>query len=290
MSKSFSFDASFHAYGRLMRLDKPTGILLLMWPCWWSVALAGGGRPLWDILALFALGALLMRAAGCILNDLADREIDRQVARTRMRPLASGEVTVREALWLLLLLLLLSLGVAWMLGEQIVRIAACWLLPVVLYPYMKRITWWPQLFLGITFNAGAILGWVAVQGEVTLTPLLLYLGCIFWTLGYDTVYALQDMEDDRRIGVKSTALRLGRYSKRWVACWYGVFLLCLLAAMYPQVSLLTFCLLIIAGLWLYLSLQRVDAEDTASCMSHFKQQSLTGAMVFIILLLFSSHL
>src|SRR5690349_2337918 len=204
---------SIDCYLRIMRLHQPTGVWLLMWPCWWGVALASPEFPSVLTLFLFFFGAFLMRPMGCVINDLFDRDLDRQVARTKDRPLASGEITTGEALRLVLYLLLLALGVALLLGKAVLFWSMAALPLVVLYPLMKRITWWPQLFLGLTFNWGALVGWVAIRGQVELPAVLLYLGGVFWTLGYDTIYAHQDKADDQAAGIKSTALRLGKNTK-----------------------------------------------------------------------------
>lgn len=268
-------------YLRLMRFDAPTGIWLLMWPCWWSVTLAGGGEP--RLLLVFLLGAAVMRAAGCIINDLFDRVIDGQVERTRDRPLASGAISPQEALTLLFLLLVLALVLAGLLGTTVLWLSAAWLPPVVLYPLMKRITWWPQLFLGLTFNAGAIIGWAAVRGEVEWPALLLYAGAAAWTLGYDTLYAHQDVRDDARIGVKSTARRLGRNTKLWVAVFYGLFgaslfSLGILLGMRPV--FLFFLLIILVQL--AAQVRQVRLEDAASCRDAFRSNAWTGFLVFLL--------
>jgi 4-hydroxybenzoate polyprenyltransferase len=213
-------------YLKLMRLHQPVGIWLLFFPCAWAIILASGGVFEWRLFSLFALGAVLMRSGGCIINDIADRNIDKQVERTKNRPLASGELQVWQAVALLFSLLFLSLFVAIALGYQVLMWAAISLFPVAIYPLMKRISWWPQLFLGLVFNFGAIMGWVAVRGEVELPALLLYIGGICWTLGYDTIYAHQDKTDDAKIGVKSTALRLGDKTKPFVFLMYILAILC----------------------------------------------------------------
>ena len=179
-------------YLRLMRLHQPAGIWLLFFPCAWAVVLASHKVFEWRILALFAIGAVLMRSAGCIINDIADRKFDAKVERTKTRPLASGELKVSQAVMLLFVLLFLSLIIAISLGKIVVLWAVLSLFPVVIYPLMKRVSWWPQLFLGLVFNWGALMGWAAVRGEIELPAILLYLGGIFWTLGYDTIYAIQD--------------------------------------------------------------------------------------------------
>lgn len=222
-------------YARLMRLHQPAGIWLLLAPCLWALFLAAREAPIstlhmLSLLVRFALGAVMMRGAGCIVNDLLDRSFDREVARTRNRPLASGVLTVRQALRLLVLLLLLSAMIALTLPGRALLLCAASLVPVALYPLMKRITWWPQVFLGITFNLGVLIAWVAVARELSLAAWLFYGAGIAWTLAYDTLYALQDREDDARIGVKSTALRLGRHVRPFILACYGVAAVLLLAA------------------------------------------------------------
>jgi len=206
----------------LMRLHKPIGIWLTFWPAAWAVAMASPApiHTQWVLLALLLLGAALMRSAGCIINDLADRKFDAQVARTAGRPLAAGTVSRREALLLLALLLLLAFGLLLVLPYDALWLALLTLPLVALYPFMKRFTWWPQLFLGLTFNLSALFGWLEASGDITLSAAWLYIAAIFWTLGYDTLYAMQDMADDARIGVKSTALRLGSLAVPFVAMCY----------------------------------------------------------------------
>ena len=269
-------------YARLLRLDKPTGIWLLYWPCAWSITLASQGEVRPGLLLLFLVGAILMRGAGCIVNDMTDRRIDAQVERTRDRPLASGAVSMREATVLLLGLLGLSLAVALALGPKIVALAAVWLLPVAAYPWMKRITWWPQLFLGLTFNAGALFGWLAVTGKLPLPAWLLYAGGVLWTLGYDTIYAHQDKEDDERIGVKSTARRLGQWTKPWVTLFYLGSLLLLAAAFYHAGAADTaFFLLPLMALHLFWQIGHVRLSDRQSCLDVFRSNSLAGALGFL---------
>ncbi|HZD26771.1 MAG TPA: UbiA family prenyltransferase, partial [Alphaproteobacteria bacterium] len=174
-------------YLRLARLDRPIGTWLLLWPCWWSLALASGGRPDPVLLVLFALGALVMRGAGCAWNDITDRNYDGRVERTRGRPIPAGELTVVRAAGFMVLLALIGLAVLLTFNRFAVWIGAASLLPVVIYPFMKRITWWPQFFLGLAFNWGALLGWAAVRGSLDWPALVLYVGGIAWTLGYDTI-------------------------------------------------------------------------------------------------------
>ncbi|MBV8938825.1 MAG: 4-hydroxybenzoate octaprenyltransferase [Alphaproteobacteria bacterium] len=266
---------------RLMRLHQPAGILLLLWPCWWSAALASPGAPSPRLLALFAAGAVLMRGAGCIINDLWDRKIDAAVTRTRSRPLACGEMSVRAALILLCLLLALSLAVALVLGFRVTAWAAAALPLVTLYPAMKRLTWWPQAFLGLTFNWGALLGSVAVQGRVTLPAVLLYAAGFFWTLGYDTAYALQDGVDDAAIGVKSTARRFGKRVTAWVGFFYGCCLGCAAAAgMAAGASTAYFILLLPVTMHFAWQINILTPENPGSGRRAFLANPFAGALIF----------
>lgn len=270
------------AYMRLARLHQPAGILLLMWPCWWSLALASGGLPRPDILALFTIGAVLMRSAGCIINDIADRKFDPHVERTRQRPLASGELSLRQSVVFLAVLLALSLWIAINLGPVVVMWAALSLVPVAIYPFMKRISWWPQLFLGLTFNWGALMGWAAITGSVGLPALLLYAGGIGWTLGYDTIYAHQDKEDDMRIGVKSTALRLGERTKPALQLFYLIAFLCwVLAGVAASAQPVYYAAMAIILAHFIKQIQIVDLESPASCRKIFLSNAYElGAVAF----------
>jgi len=187
-------------YARLARLDRPIGTWLLLFPGWWGIALAGPRWPDPLLLALFALGAIVMRGAGCTLNDIADRDYDGRVARTRTRPIPSGRVSVRQAAMFMAAQLAVGASILLSLNRPSIALGFAVLGLIAAYPYMKRITYWPQLFLGLNFNWGALIGWTAVTGGLGWPPALLYLGGIFWTLGYDTIYAHQDKEDDARIG------------------------------------------------------------------------------------------
>ena len=215
--------AAARPYARLARLDRPIGTWLLLFPCWWSIAFASPQPLSWESLILFAtfgIGALTMRGAGCTFNDICDRDFDAQVARTRDRPLPSGQVTVRGAVVFLVALLTLGLAILLTLKPFAIAVGAASLVLVFTYPLSKRVTYWPQFVLGLAFNWGALLGWAAVREEISLAPVLLYVGGIFWTLGYDTIYAHQDRRDDPAAGVKSTARRLGLGSKPWLYAFY----------------------------------------------------------------------
>src|SRR5580700_6876286 len=208
-------------YARLARWDRPIGTWLLLFPGWWSIALAGPRWPDLRLLILFAVGAVAMRGAGCTLNDIADRDYDGKVARTRLRPLPSGRVTVRQAVIFMAMQLAVGAAVLFSLNRLSILLGVAVLGLIGTYPFMKRITYWPQLFLGLNFNWGALVGWTAVTGTLAWPPVLLYLGGICWTLGYDTIYAHQDKEDDARIGVKSSALALGDETRQFLFVFYA---------------------------------------------------------------------
>lgn len=262
-------------YLRLMRLHQPVGIWLLFFPCAWAVIVSGNGVVNLWLLFLFAFGALFMRSAGCIINDIADRKFDAKVERTKNRPLASGELALKNAVFLLIILLFLSLLVAISLGAGVVLWSFIAIFPVVVYPLMKRITWWPQFFLGLTFNFGALMGWVAARGFVELPAVLLYIGGICWTLGYDTIYAIQDKADDVKIGVKSTALRLGENVKVFVAIMYFLAILFFLLA---GGAALFFLPAIFHAIWQIYSL---DINSFASARKIFLSNFWFGLLVLL---------
>jgi len=263
------------SYIELMRIDKPIGIWLLLIPCWLGIALATKGFPLINLLVLFAIGAVLMRSAGCIINDIVDRGFDAQVERTKNRPLASGKISIKQALVILALLLVLSLFVALLIGEQIIFMAFFALPLVITYPFMKRITWYPQLFLGLTFNFGALMGYVAVKEQIELSAILLYIGGIFWTLGYDTIYAHQDKNDDIKIGVKSTALKFGNESKKFIGIFY---FLSILFWLFAGIKLIAIIAISIHFLW---QLKTVNLDDIKSCNKIFRSNFVAGLLLFI---------
>ena len=264
-------------YLRLARLDRPIGTWLLLFPCWWGVALAGPGWPDPWKLALFAVGAVLMRGAGCTFNDLVDRDIDRRVARTRARPLASGAVTVPQAILFLALQLALALAVLVQFNPFAVAVGAASLALVVVYPFMKRITYWPQAFLGLTFNWGALLGWAAVTGALEAPALALYAAGILWTLGYDTIYAHQDKDDDALIGVKSSALRLGAATRPWLFVFYGGALVLFAAAgVLAGLGWPALAALAAGALQLGWQAARVDIDRPRDCLAKFRSNRWFG--------------
>ena len=268
-------------YASLMRIDRPIGTWLLYWPCAWSVALAGvGGR--WDLFLWFALGAFAMRSAGCVYNDIIDRDVDRRVERTRLRPLASGRVSIRSAMVLVGILCLIGLIVLVQLKWAAAVIAFCSVAPVALYPFMKRITWWPQAWLGLVFSWGALVGWPAVTGSLDWSPLLLWFGSIAWVIGYDTLYAIQDIEDDALVGVKSSARRLGDKTSLGVGVFYVIAVLLWGAAVWSvRPEWIALLAVIPAALHLTNQVARADPKDGELALRLFRSNRTCGMLVFV---------
>ncbi|HLY44141.1 MAG TPA: 4-hydroxybenzoate octaprenyltransferase [Stellaceae bacterium] len=267
-------------YARLARLDRPIGTWLLLFPGWWGIALAGPRWPDPVLLLLFAIGAVAMRGAGCTLNDIADRDYDGKVARTRLRPIPSGRVTVPRAV--IFMLAQLAVGAAILLGfnRTAILLGFAVLGLIATYPLMKRVTWWPQFFLGLNFNWGALLGWAAVTGRLAWPPMLLYLGGICWTLGYDTIYAHQDKEDDARIGVKSSALALGRRTRPFLFAAYAVAVLLWGAAGAAAGLGVAFdAALAAAASQLLWQAAHVDIDDPADCLARFRSNRIVGWLI-----------
>ncbi|XP_050372504.1 4-hydroxybenzoate polyprenyltransferase, mitochondrial-like [Argentina anserina] len=270
-------------YAKLARLDKPIGTWLLAWPCMWSITLAAspGHIPDFKMLTLFGCGALLLRGAGCTVNDLLDRDIDTMVERTKSRPVASGLLTPFEGLCFLGFQLLLGLGILLQLNNYSCVLGASSLLLVFSYPLMKRFTFWPQAFLGLTFNWGALLGWAAVKGSIDPAIVLpLYISGVFWTLVYDTIYAHQDKEDDLKVGVKSTALRFGDSTKEWIA-EFGI--LCIsslaLSGYNAEIGWPYYALLAAASGQLAWQIWTVDLSSRLDCNRKFVSNKWFGAII-----------
>lgn len=273
-------------YALLMRLDRPVGWWLLLLPGWWSILLASGGVTQmlgwqWAIFILFFTGAIVMRGAGCVVNDLWDRRIDQQVERTQLRPLASGAVSVTQAIIFLVALLFVGLMILLQMNGLTVWIGVLSLPLIAVYPFMKRVTWWPQLFLGLTFNFGALMGWTAVTGHLGLPALLLYAGGILWTLGYDTVYAHQDRADDMMAGVKSTALKFGAQSKKFVGACYGLALVLFLFAVLAAGKGLFAVLILLPAAHAAWQMYRWDMNDPASSLAVFRSNKIFGFLLLL---------
>ena len=277
-------------YLRLARLDRPIGSWLLLLPCWWSAALAaiaaGSAGPSPIHIALFFVGAFAMRGAGCTWNDIVDRDLDGSVERTRSRPIPSGQVSVRQAFGFLLLQALIGLAVLVSFNRFTIALGVASLAIVAVYPFMKRITYWPQIVLGLAFSWGALMGWAAAFGALAIPPLLLYAGSIAWVIGYDTIYAHQDREDDALIGIKSTALLFGERTKPILTCFYALAVALSGAAGYGAGAGLVFALglLAFAG-HLAWQVVRLDINDPDRCLALFKSDRDAGLILFAGMLL-----
>ena len=272
---------AWRPYASLMRVDRPIGTWLLYWPCAWSVALAGV-RGEWLLFAWFLLGAFAMRSAGCVYNDIVDRHLDVQVERTRLRPLASGRVSVRNAWALAIGLSLIGLIVLLQLPRVAQGVALLSIFPVAAYPFMKRITWWPQAWLGLVFSWGALVGWPAVAQEFALPALILWLGSIFWVIGYDTLYAIQDIEDDELVGVKSSARALGGRARLGVGICYALALAGWSAAIWSvRPDWIALLALLPAAVHLARQVARADPKDGAGALALFRSNRVTGLLLFL---------
>ncbi len=275
-----------------MRLDRPVGIWLLLLPSLWGITLAMGGAQNIDIrttitIAIFTIGSVVMRGAGCVINDIWDRDIDKQVERTRSRPIASGEISVKKATIFLATLLLMGLIILLQFNMTTVILGILTLPLIISYPLMKRITWWPQVFLGLTFNFGVLMGWSAISGELGLSSILLYIGAIFWTVGYDTIYAHQDKDDDTLIGVKSTALKFGDNSKLWVAGFYALSFIFISAAILPneQVAAPLVIALLMLALHFAWQIKNWNPDDQESSLRIFKSNRNAGLIALLACML-----
>jgi len=277
-------------YAQLMRLDRPIGWWLLLLPCWWGLFLAqvsqGGGLPNLWFAFLFWVGAIVMRGAGCTLNDMVDRNYDGRVARTKGRPIPSGRVSVKQAFVFFVAQCLLGLAVLLQFNFHTVVLAIGSLLIVAIYPFMKRITNWPQLVLGLAFNWGALVGWSAVQGSLSWPPVLIYLGGIFWTLAYDTIYAHQDREDDVLIGVKSTALHFGENTKAWLSGFFVLGLISIDVALWlAGASFIAHMGVVFAALHAGWQIKRLETDNSALCLRLFKSNRDFGLIIATFLFL-----
>jgi len=285
----------FQPWARLARLDRPIGTWLLFWPCVFGLLLGAAAderrflewRDLYYV-ALFGIGALVMRGAGCTFNDIVDRDIDAQVARTRGRPIPSGAISVPRAVVFLIVQCLIGLAVLLQFNWFAVALGAASLLLVAAYPFMKRITWWPQAWLGLTFNWGALLGFAAQTGRLDLADGMLYAGLIFWTLGYDTIYAHQDKDDDELIGVKSTARLFGKDTRNWVLRFYAIaFTLILTAGFTEHTGLLFGFVMLAAGAHLLWQVKKLDINSADNCLLVFRANRETGGLIALAFVLAS---
>lgn len=266
-------------YLRLARIHAPIGTWLLLFPGWWSLTLAAAPGDLPDgwMMVLFGVGALVMRAAGCTVNDIVDRDFDARVARTANRPLASGQLSRKQALVFLAFLLLVGFVILLQLSPLAIKLGIFSLLLVAAYPFMKRITWWPQAFLGITFNWGALLGYAAVTNTLAWPPVLLYIAGFFWTLFYDTIYAHQDKEDDALIGVKSTARLFGENTRTWLT-GFAIVTVLLLMLVVTSAGFGWVAKLGVIGVAMHLAWQTIacDFDDHKDCRAKFNSNRFVG--------------
>ena len=275
----------------LIRLKKPIGFMLLFWPCAWGLTLAydfsSNLNNYFFYLILFFLGAVLMRSAGCIVNDILDKEFDKKVLRTKNRPIASDKISIKLAIFYVLILCFFALLVLLNFNTYTIILALGSMPLAFTYPLMKRFTYWPQLFLGITFNYGLILGWTAIQNEIDLLPILFYLGAIFWTLGYDTIYGFQDIKDDEIIGLKSASIKFKDNAKSFIFLCYLILCISIFVIGYlinSNLYFYIFMVLPISHLFLY-QINKFDPKNPIKCLKIFKSNNLLGLLIFINILL-----
>jgi 4-hydroxybenzoate polyprenyltransferase len=278
--------AAARPYARLARLDRPIGWWLLLWPCWWSSALAANWveapLPYPVHLLLFFIGAVVMRGAGCTYNDIVDRKIDAEVARTRSRPIPSGQVSVGGALIFLLVQALIGLVVLVQFDAFTILLGTASLGTIAIYPFLKRFTNWPQIGLGISFSWGALMGWSALLGDLPWAPILLYLGCIFWVIGYDTIYALQDKEDDALAGVRSTARLFGSKAKIPIAICYAIATVLFgLSFWMAEAEIAAFVGLALGALHLGWQVRTLDTDSPERCLKLFRSNRDYGWIIFL---------
>ena len=274
----------------LTRLTKPIGYMLLFWPCLWGLTIAYDFNNDFNIFIfysfLFFAGSILMRSAGCIVNDIADRNFDKKVTRTKIRPIASGKISIFLATVYVIILCSLAFLVLINFNKLTIILAIASVPLAFAYPLMKRFTYWPQLFLGITFNYGLILGWVSINESISLIPLVFYFGAIFWTLGYDTIYGYQDIKDDEIIGVKSTSIKFKNNPKKILFLCYSItFLLLIYIGLLMNFNYIYFLFLIFPFVHLFFfQLIKLDAKNPDLCLKIFKSNNYLGLIIFLNLL------
>ena len=282
----------FQIFIQLTRLNKPIGCLLLFWPCVWGLTLAyyfSGETNLYlKHMLLFFLGSVLMRSAGCIFNDIVDRDLDKKVQRTRERPIASGKVSVSEAFIYIVFLCLVAFLILLQFNWLTIVLGISSIVLAFAYPFMKRITYWPQLFLGLTFNWGIIMGWTSITNSISTEPVILYLAAIFWTLGYDTIYGLQDIHDDEIIGVKSTSIKFKNNVKIFVGTCYSMCVFLILIMFFTMEINKYLLLLIIPFIVSFVYQVKIfKVFNSESCLLAFKNNNLIGSLIFIFIFSFN---
>lgn len=281
---------AWQPYLRLMRLDRPVGVWLLLWPCFWGLligfadTLANNNVPsVWQLVhyvALFVTGAIIMRGAGCAYNDLVDYKFDAQVERTKSRPLPAGDITTKQAKYFLFYLLISGFLVLIQFNWFSVFVGASSLVLVATYPWMKRYTYWPQAFLGLTFNWGALIGFTALTGYLSLSAIFLYIAGFFWTIGYDTIYAHQDKDDDMMVGLKSTAILFGNQTKTYVGILYSLTLLFFgLSGYFAGIGLYYLLILLPISAHLFWQIYKLKLDDPENCLQIFKSNILFGGII-----------
>ena len=274
----------------LIRLKKPIGFMLLFWPCAWGLTVAYDFSEqkitYFFYLFLFLSGAVLMRSAGCIINDIADKEYDKRVSRTKNRPIANGKISVKRGFFYSSVLCLIALIVLLQFNNFTILLALGSMPLAFTYPLMKRYTYWPQLFLGITFNYGLILGWTSITNEINLIPIIFYFGAIFWTLGFDTVYGFQDINDDEIIGLKSTSIKFKDNSKLFISLCYLIFsIILILVGWLSKYNIFYFMLQIIISFQLfYYQVYKLNIKNSELCLNIFKSNNILGFLIFINLI------
>ncbi len=274
-------NTTLNAYIRLMRLDKPIGTLLALYPVLFALWLAHDGIPSMKLLLIFLLGTFIMRTAGCVVNDMIDQKFDKQVTRTKMRPLASGTLSSQHALGVFILLMLIALFLVLQLNTLTLYLALCVAGLTLLYPWCKRVTQGPQFILGIVFNAGVLLAYSASLNELPASAWLLFISCLFWTLAYDTLYAMVDKQDDLKIGLKSTAILFGSYSLHFTGLCYGLFFAGLFTlGLAAGLNYLFFLGLMMAILWTTYQMLKVRAHTALECFEAFQANNITGLFIF----------
>ncbi len=281
----------FNLFIDLIRLKKPIGFMLLFWPCSWGLTLAYDFalslQNYFFYLVLFFLGSVLMRSAGCIVNDIFDKDFDTKVSRTKKRPIASENITVKLGIIYTLILCFFALLILLNFNLFTIILALGSMPLAFTYPLMKRFTYWPQLFLGITFNYGLLLGWTAIKGEISLIPILFYLGAIFWTLGYDTIYGFQDIKDDEIIGLKSTSIKFKGKAKKFLFMCYSLLLILFLLGGYNMQFHFSYYLLTLVPFFhlFFYQIKTFNINDPSSCLKIFKSNNFFGFVILINILI-----
>ena len=281
----------FNLFIELTRMKKPIGYMLLFWPCAWGLTIVYNFTNGFDsylfYIILFFLGSVLMRSAGCIVNDILDRKFDKKVFRTKDRPIASGKISVFNGFIYASILCLLALLVLLNFNKITIFLALASMPFAFTYPLMKRFTYWPQLFLGVTFNYGLILGWTSIEGEINFVALIFYLGAIFWTLGYDTIYGYQDIKDDEIIGLKSTSIKFKNNPHRFLTICYSIFFINLLIVGYLiNLNIFFYILLILILVQMfYFQIKKLNIKNSLQCLKIFKSNNFLGFLVMISLLI-----